>query len=71
MIAIDIILTEENRRLIDFQMIASPHFKEDDRRRRYEYYVGGNEPVLDSRAMAMKYSRHVRRKDQPWPKGKD
>lgn len=64
--AIPILQREENRRALDF--ISFPHMKQEVQRSIIERHLTGGKPVLDGRAMAAKYSRYVKRKDQPWPK---
>ena len=69
-IAMDVLLTEEHQKQLDF--IMYPQCKKSQQKKIYRQYCGmpgEGDPVGASRLMAVKYAKHFKRKDQPWPSG--
>jgi len=70
-ISMDVLLTEEHQKQIDF--IMYPHVTKNEQKKIYRNYCGmpgEGDPVGASKLMAIKYAKHFKRKDQSWPSGK-
>ena len=61
---------EEAQRMIDF--ISFPHTKKEYRQHVINAYVMNRRVNVqgDAKALSARFSSHVKKKDQPWPKGR-